>query len=38
MGQVQIAREATQEERLLDVLLAEIRVRWLRGRMITGSG
>jgi hypothetical protein len=30
MGEVQIADEATQEECLLDVLLAKVGIRWLR--------
>jgi hypothetical protein len=30
MGEVQISNKATQKERLLDVFLAEVRIRWLR--------
>jgi hypothetical protein len=31
MREVQITDEATQEECLLDVLLAKVGIRWLRG-------
>jgi len=30
MGEVQVTDEATQEERLLDILLAKVRIRRLR--------
>jgi hypothetical protein len=35
MGEVQITNKATQKERLLDVFLAKVRIRWLRTEMST---